>query len=141
MAKLSKHFSQSEFECKCGCGCEVIVSRDLLDLLEGMRVSLGEGILVTSGARCKSHNLKVGGSTNSWHVPRNHTLFASDITYWNSRKRDKMDILKLYVLADRFGATGLGLYEGRIHVDRRPSGQRPNNARWTHSGWDWPDGS
>ena len=141
MAKISKHFSESEFACKCGCKTEVVVSRDLLDLLEGMRVSLGEAILVTSGARCKSLNFKVGGATNSWHVPRNHTLFASDITYWNPDKRDKMGILKLYVLADRLGATGLGLYDGRIHVDRRPSGQRPNNARWTHPDWDWPDGS
>tara|TARA_R110000787_G_scaffold32677_3_gene86329 strand:+ start:636 stop:1049 length:414 start_codon:yes stop_codon:yes gene_type:complete len=137
MAKISKHFSESEFACKCGCNSEVIVSRDLLDLLEGLRVSLGEAILVTSGARCKSHNIKVGGATSSWHVPRNYTLYASDITYWDSKKRGKMDILKLYVLADGFGASGLGLYDGRIHIDQRPS----KRARWTHSSWDWTNGS
>ena len=137
MAKVSKHFSESEFACKCGCGAEVVVSRELVDLLEGMRVCLGVPLLITSGARCKSHNLKVGGASKSWHVPRNHTLYASDITYWNPKKRDEMGILKLYVLADRLGATGLGLYKGRIHVDRRPSGR----ARWTHSSWKWSDRS
>jgi len=137
MAKISKHFSESEFACKCGCNTEVIVSKDLLDLLEGMRVSLGVAIRITSGARCKSHNIKVGGASRSWHVPRNHTLYASDITYWDSKKRDEMGILKLYVLADRLGASGIGLYKGRIHVDCRPE----KRARWTDSSWSWSDGS
>jgi len=142
MGKLSKHFSQSEFECKCRCSCEVVVSSDLLELLEGMRVSLGEGILVTSGARCRKHNTAVGGSSNSWHIPRNHTLYASDITFWNPGRRGKMDMLELYVLADRWHAAGLGLYNGRIHVDQRPSKTlHPKRARWIDTSWKWDNGS
>jgi len=142
MGKLSKHFSQSEFECKCRCSCEVVVSSDLLELLEGMRVSLGEGILVTSGARCRKHNTAVGGSPNSWHIPRNHTLYAADITFWDSGRRGKMDMLELYVLADRWHASGLGLYSGRIHVDQRPAKTlHPKRARWVDTSWKWNNGS
>ena len=142
MAKLSKHFSQSEFECKCGCGCEVIVSHELLDLLKNMRYALGEGILVTSGARCKKHNDAVGGTLHSWHIPRNHNLYAADITFLNPDRRGPMDILELYVLADRWQAAGIGLYDGRIHVDQRPSKTlHPKRARWVHTSWKWDNGS
>jgi len=133
---ISKHFSQSEFECKCGCSCEVIVSRDLLDLLEGIRVCIGAPIKILSGARCEKHNRSVGGASKSWHLPRNHSLFASDITYWEPEKRTYPNALRLYVTADRLGAAGLGLYGGntpRIHVDTRPT----KRARWLHSSWSW----
>lgn len=133
MTRLSSHFTQSEFECKCGCEIEVIVSQSLINLLEGIRVSIGEPVRITSGARCIEHNRKVGGFSNSWHIPKNHILYASDITYANSSKRSQLGILKLYILADQSNAMGLGLYEGRIHVDQRPS----KRARWIDSSWSW----
>ena len=137
MTNLSKHFSQSEFECRCVCKCEVIVSSDLITLLEGIRVSLGVPVRVTSGARCETHNAKVGGAKRSWHIPRNHTLYAADITYWNKGEIDKMGILKLYALADKHHASGLGLYPSWIHVDQRPT----KRARWIDKNWHWTDGS
>ena len=133
MTRLSKHFVQSEFECKCGCGIEVIVSQSLINLLEEIRVSTGEPIRITSGARCIEHNRMVGGANMSWHIPKNHILYASDITYANSPKRSQLGILKLYILADQMNAMGLGLYDGRIHIDQRPS----KRARWIDSGWKW----
>jgi hypothetical protein len=135
MPRVSKHFAQSEFDCKCGCNSEVVVSRDLIDLLEGIRVSVGDAIKITSGARCENHNRSVGGASESWHLTRNHTLYASDITYWDPAKRTNADILRLYVTADRIGASGLGLYSGRIHVDKRLT----KRARWSHSSWNWDD--
>jgi len=139
MPKVSKHFSMSEFACKCGCSAQISIAPDLIRLLEHLRVSTGEPILITSGARCKEHNKRIGGAPNSWHVPRygTNTLYASDITYWDSKKRGKMEILKLYVLADDFNARGIGLYNGRIHVDQRPT----KRARWVDSSWSWSNGS
>jgi hypothetical protein len=139
MGTVSKHFSMSEFACKCRCSMSLSIAPDLLQLLEYIRLATGEPILITSGARCKKHNTKVGGAPNSWHVPRygTNTLYASDITYWDSKKRDKMGILELYIHADKYGANGIGLYDGRIHVDQRPT----KRARWTDSSWSWPDGA
>ena len=69
----------------------------------------------------------------SWHIPKNHILYASDITYADSSKRSQLGILRLYTVADQSNAMGLGLYDGRIHIDQRPSKQ----ARWIDSGWKW----
>ena len=137
MTKLSKHFSQSEFECRCGCGCEVVVSSDLLELLEEIRVSVRAPLRITSGARCKKHNASVGGAKESWHVPRDNTLYAADVTYWHSRSIDTLGIFQLYALADVGHASGLGIYPGWIHVDQRPT----KRARWIDKNWHWVDGS
>ena len=136
MGRISKHFSQAEFDCKCGCSCEMIVSSDLLKILEEIRICVGEPIKVLSGHRCEEHNRSVGGAPQSWHLLRNHSLLASDITYWDPEKRTHLNALRLYVTADRLGASGLGLYGGntpRIHVDKRPT----KRARWLHSSWNW----
>ena len=134
MGKVSKHFSGREVACRCGCKSELKLARSLVDLLEGIREATGEPIRITSGARCKKHNLETpGAAAKSWHIPRDGVLYASDITYANRAKINKVSILRLYVLADKLGANGLGLYNGRIHVDQRPDGR----ARWIHKGVTW----
>ena len=65
-ARLSAHFSASEFRCPC-CG-EIRVSPRLTELAEALRERLGRPILVTSGYRCRRHNREVGGSPTSRHM-------------------------------------------------------------------------
>lgn len=134
---ISTYFSQKEFDCRCDCDSKIIVAQDLLILLDSIRRSVGVPIIVTSGARCKKHNANTpGAATNSWHVPRCNMLYASDITYLSKEKASNpLDILRLYVQADKHGALGLGLYRGRIHVDMRLT----DRARWIHGSWDWSD--
>ena len=118
------HFSRIEFKCKCdrhqqdlSMGFQVVPA--LYDVLEFIRESVNEPIRVTSGYRCKEHNLATpGAASNSWHLLRDKKLYAADITYGNAQNINRLNILRLYVLADDFGARGLGLYNGRIHKDQ-----------------------
>ena len=48
MGDISENFNRSEFACKCGCGL-VGVSDYLISLLQIVRTSLGESMVVTSG--------------------------------------------------------------------------------------------
>ena len=138
--RLSDHFWQKEFDCQCGCGLEFVVHKSLLVLLENIRVALKSPFIITSGARCEKHNLSVGGSPNSWHVPRAGKwgpgiLYASDIRSSGSvSAANRIETLKLYTLANLSRAQGLGLYPRRIHVDMRPTKIR---ALWIHDSWKW----
>ena len=132
MGDLSRSFSSWEFRCKCGCGYEK-VDPALVSLLQTIRDSLGESILVTSGVRCSSHNANVpGASKRSFHVPRDNGGMAADITFAGG-SRPPSAITKLYILSDLHGAKGLGLYSNRVHVDCRPGAKK----RWVHSSWSW----
>jgi len=134
MTRLSEHFVEDEFSCSCGCNEEFEVVVSLVNLLEHIRNAVDEPIRITSGARCKKKNLSTAGAASgSWHIPRAKKLFASDITYADGQKINKLNILRLYVLADDYGAMGLGLYNGRIHVDQRTA----QRARWVHRDYDW----
>ncbi len=66
MGNLSKNFDREEFACKCGCGFDV-VDAETLKIVQGIRDFFGVAVKVTSGCRCYSHNLKVGGVSNSRH--------------------------------------------------------------------------
>lgn len=67
----SKYFSAKEFACKCGCGVgttEETIAPDLIHALHCLRMKLGVSFKVTSGARCVTHNLAVGGGVKSTHL-------------------------------------------------------------------------
>ena len=68
--KQNKYFKESEFKCKCG-KCELpqnVPSDELINLLVEIREFFGNKVLINSGYRCKTHNKKVGGATNSQHT-------------------------------------------------------------------------
>lgn len=85
MGNLSTNFSAWEFSCPCGCENDQ-VSQELIDGLEKVRSSIVtyymivkgldrgaadrlSGISIASGVRCPSHNLDIGGSPTSAHLP------------------------------------------------------------------------
>lgn len=139
MSRLSKNFTENEFKCPCLCGRGKI-DLVLVLMLETIRKGVqhlgrigGVPLRVTSGIRCKEHNLQVrGAAANSWHVPREGKCHAADITFSNPDLRVPENILYLYYLADQAGAKGLGIYSNRIHVDNRKT---IGVARWTHDSW------
>jgi hypothetical protein len=61
------NFSLKETECRCGCGHNPI-HQTLIDLLQEIRDTLGAPININCAARCETHNAKVGGVKNSFHV-------------------------------------------------------------------------
>ena len=56
----------SEFQCPC---CRLVqVEEELVDNLYNLRLALHRPIIITSGYRCKKHNVKVGGNPVSAHM-------------------------------------------------------------------------
>ena len=132
MGDLSKNFSKSEFYCKCGdCPPDSPHPRLVL-LLQKIRDNTGQSLRINSGIRCHAHNQSVGGSRNSYHIPRSGYGMAADITFTKGSLRTPENMMRLYVLADKYDARGIGLYHNRIHVD-----VRLNHTRWIDKTWEW----
>lgn len=64
---LSLHFKVKEFRCKDGTD-KILISSELVSILEKLRAKLGCVININSGYRTKSHNKAVGGSSTSKHL-------------------------------------------------------------------------
>ena len=106
---LTKNFKQNEFECKCGCGqCDM--DADFMDMLQQLRDAMGTALYITSGYRCRAHNLNVGGSMRSFHLLGQ----AADISVDQSGDR-----VNLVGHALRLGFNGIGIGKKFIHVDNR----------------------
>ena len=106
-----KHFSPKEIACK-HCGeLPTNLDYDLLDRLELFRSLIGNKALkISSGYRCRIHNLLVGGAVYS-----QHKNLAIDLLL------GEHDLKVLYTSALQAGFLGLGLGLTFIHLDmRRP---------------------
>ena len=103
-------FDESEFLCHCGCGMSI--DPELKDMLGVARHLAGCPFVVTSPARCKKDNKRVGGSTTSSHLGG----WAVDIKCSGSPARST--ILSSLVVA---GFKRIGLSTAFIHVDIDPS--------------------
>lgn len=65
-----RFFARKEFACKCGkCGGFPVEPREeLIRIADGLRTHFARPVIVSSGVRCKAHNVKVGGVSNSRHL-------------------------------------------------------------------------
>lgn len=107
---LNNFFNRSEFACKCGCGFDT-VDCELLKILTNVRLHFNKPTIITSGCRCKSHNLKIGGATNSFHIKAK----ASDIQVRDIKPLDVYEFL-CNVYPNKYGFI---LYSNWVHVDSR----------------------
>lgn len=100
-----------EFTCHCGCG---LLNADpyLISLLDDARAKLGMIIYITSGCRCPSHNVSVGGSPTSSHLIGK----AVDIHVANPSYRNELETALRAVGFNRFGHK-----PGMLHTDIDPS--------------------
>lgn len=62
-----EYFKKDEFTCKCGCGLNNM-NLKVVKIADEVRKHFGKPAIVTSGTRCKKHNIEVGGVTNSRHL-------------------------------------------------------------------------
>lgn len=62
-----KYFTPDEFRCKCGCGAGDMKEK-LIRNADTIREHFGAPVIVSSGRRCKNHNARVGGVSNSRHL-------------------------------------------------------------------------
>lgn len=138
--QISRNFYLSEFSCKCGCGIPFKVDAGLVAILQAVRTNIDRKCYISSGARCREHNASVGGARRSWHVPKEGILYAADVQVMDPCSRDELSALHLYVLADKNGAHGLGLYPRWVHIDSRKLGimKGQDRQRWISEDFNYP---
>lgn len=123
--KLTAHFDSSEFTCKCGCNKNYI-DRKLVEKLENLRGDMNaHSIVITSGYRCPSHSVAVGGQSTDAHTVG---IAADCIVY--KEKGIPYDVETVAEYAERLGFTGIGLMkDNAIHLDIR-SKDNYKNSHW-----------
>jgi len=115
MSDLTENFSRWEFACQCGCGFDT-VDYSLLLILQKLRNIYGR-CNVLSGCRCVVRNAATpGASEGSQHIYAR----AADVSF------ERGDPMSWAHSAELLGATGIGVYTNRIHIDTR-SGSK---AEW-----------
>lgn len=116
-----EYFSEREFECHCCKGLACIakpMKKDFLVKLEALAKEWGTYIEITSGRRCLSRNIKVGGAPHSQHLYGN----AVDLHF-----DEPSDTKKFALLAEKFGFNGIGLGIHLLHIDNREK-----RAHWSY---------
>lgn len=113
---LSKNFKVSEFKCNDGSDT-VLISDELVDLLQKIRDHFGVAVTINSGYRTSTYNKKVGGATNSQHVKGT----AADIVVKGATPLEVAQYAE-YLM---HSSGGIGVYQSFTHVDVRTS-----RARW-----------
>lgn len=106
-----RNFSPRELACK-GTG-SLRVDEDALDRLQALRDLLQRPLLITSAYRSPSHNKRVGGAKNSYHMKG----VAFDV------RMENQDPQEFEAAARRVGFTGFGYYpkSGFMHIDTGPA--------------------
>ena len=121
LGNLSTHFWKSEFKCPCK-KCihkKVKVSSTLLFKLEMMvmiidnSTDIHKPIIIISGNRCEEENKRIGGHSDSTHIP-NPDGEGVDI------KVKGMTPIELGLVAEEVGSLRIGIAKWGIHVDVRP---------------------
>lgn len=104
----SPYFKDDDFKCRCGCGMDI--SDKLKGLIFEMREDAQVPFVVTSGARCLSHNGSIGSKDTSSHVKG----LAVDIAYSSSSIAFEIEHQ-----AHRHGITRIGRNHTKsfIHID------------------------
>lgn len=115
---ISDNFTSEEFACKgknC-CGHSAPISKSLVLALELLRAEVQSPLTVNSGFRCRVHNKEIGGADKSKHC----LGIASDIkTPKHLTDKQFFDICCNLKVGSHKLFGGVGLYEGRVHVDTR----------------------
>ena len=66
--QLSPHFNVQEFRCKCSQHHEILIAEELVDKLEQLYTKLDcSKIIITSGMRCPSYDISIGGNGGGQH--------------------------------------------------------------------------
>ena len=126
---LAENFKVKEFACNDGSDT-VLISAELVDLLQKIRDHFGVAVVINSGYRTSAYNKKVGGVSNSQHVKGT----AADIVV---KGVDPLTVGQYveYIMPDH---GGIGVYQTFTHVDVRANRSRWDNRSGSEvvvSGW------
>lgn len=106
---LSANFSANEFACRCNRCQKIRIDEALVAQLQQIRDHFGKPVVITSGYRCPSHNLAVGGTSSSYHTKGQ----ASDFYIKG------VPPMAIAQYAESIGVPGIGLYDDFVHIDTR----------------------
>lgn len=126
---LSDNFKVREFACNDGSDT-VLISEELVDLLQKIRDHFGVAVVINSGYRTSSYNKKVGGVTNSQHLKGT----AADIVAKGITPLEVAQYAE-YLMPN---SGGIGVYQTFTHVDVRANRSRWDNRSGSEvvvSGW------
>ena len=126
---LKPNFKVKEFACNDGADT-VLISDDLVGLLQNIRDHFGAAVTINSAYRTESYNKKIGGATKSQHV--NGT--AADIVVKGATPLEVAQYVE-HIMPD---SGGIGVYQSFTHVDVRTSRSRWDNRSGKEvvvSGW------
>lgn len=127
--KLSENFRVSEFACHDGSDT-VLVSSELVELLQKIRDHFGRAVTINSGYRTAAWNASHGGAAKSQHLLGT----AADITISGVTPLE----VAQYAEFMQPDAGGIGLYQSFTHVDVRAVRSRWDNRSGKQvvvSGW------
>ena len=126
--KISPSFKLGEMACKDGSDT-VLVSQELMKMLEQLRSYVGGTITISSGYRTAAHNKKVGGAASSQH------LFGTAADIIVKRNGIVIPAKKICCLCQYLGFKGVGFINNNsVHVDMRTSGSYRGDERKGYSG-------
>lgn len=115
--KISPSFKLGEMACKDGSDT-VLVSQELMQMLEQLRSYVGGTITISSGYRTVAYNKKIGGASASQHTKGT----AADIIT-KDRKGQIIDSRLICCLCQTLGFKGIArISHQSVHVDMRASG-------------------
>ena len=123
---LSAHFDLNEF--KCGCGCKGHnPSPKLIEMLEKLHDLMGaSAIIISSGYRCPSYSVKVGGyktDAHTFNIAVDCCVKKPDGSFYSSE-----DIAEA---AERVGFQGIGIIDDTYcHLDTRGYDSYFNDHWW-----------
>ena len=111
------YFTTEEFACPCMCGFgseEKDIDPDLIQTLNMVRTLYGKPMVVTSGARCKAYNARVGGLVDSAHLPHPGTSQCRAVDIFVTDSYDRFDLVQFALDA---GFARFGLASNFLHLD------------------------
>lgn len=122
VARLSDNFCASEFRCKCGKPHDILISTELVNGLQKLVGALGASkAIITSGYRCKAHDIAVKGNGNGQHTKGT----AADVIFYD-RAGKPISTKLVACKAQDIGFKGIANIDSTytaIHLDVRSSGQ------------------
>ena len=121
--QLTKNFKKSEFDSKDGSEMpkDVLENIQLLaKYVQLIRNEVNVPLTINSGYRSSSHNAKVGGVKNSYHVQGK----ASDLSSKKITPKQLYDTIIKLIKAGIVYNGGVGLYDTFVHYDIGEKGRR-----------------
>lgn len=115
---VAKNFRVKEFACQ-DKSDPIFISAELVEVLQDVRDYFGRAVSINSAYRNPTHNKKVGGVVNSYHLYG----MAADIVVSGVPARNVYN----YLCGKYPDKYGIGRYETFTHIDVRPIFSRWKN--------------